>query len=138
MEKWEYVVKKEFGKLIDVNAWVDDFVYYISLCTEPEFIDTVDMQKHYYNKALQCLDNWVKYNTYLPKETVHRIADTLKYLAEMAITYSSDDEESDIELAEVIGAIYDLVEMAKIVSVINIWERVREKYGGFSIEHTTA
>ena len=132
------MVKKEFDMLVKVNAWIDDFVYYISLCTEPEFIDTVDMQERYYNKALQCLDNWVRYNTYLPKETVHRIADTLKYLAEMAIAFSNDDDVSDIELTEVIGAIYDLAEMAKIVSVINIWEKVREKYKDFSIEHTTA
>ena len=137
MVQWQYIVKKEFAELIAVNAWLDDFVYYISACTEPDFIDTIDMQDRYYRKALECLDKWVHYNKYLPKDTVQRIANTLKYLAELAIVFANEESE-EIELAEILRSISDLAEFARIVSIISVWEKVREKYMDVSIDHTIA
>ena len=138
MEMCGYIVKKEFGKLIDVNALLDDFVYYISVCTDIDIIDARDDQEYYYNKALECLNKWVQYNTFLPKHTLQTVAESLKQLAETTLELSKNSEECDIELTETIRAIYDLAEFAKIVSVILHWEKVREKYQDVSIDCTTA
>ena len=51
MDRMKQIVEMVFKDVIAINAWLDDFWYYINVCTEPDFIDTLDMQRHYFDKA---------------------------------------------------------------------------------------
>ena len=70
----------------------------------------------------------------MPPKSKHIIVQSLRDLAELAIAFT-DDERDDCTLVEILNAIYNLVEVAKIISYIEVWEKIRAKYVDSSIAH---
>ena len=127
MDWIEYVVHKEFKDMIEQNALLSDSLDYII-----EALDFVDSHRRdlaliEFSRAKELVKMWQDRYTYLPDKTKRAIATGLLTLYER-IEELSYVEDSEFEIDELIAASYDLIELAKIISVIKHWEKIRHKY----------
>mgnify|MGYP000070609486 CR=1 FL=1 len=126
-------IKKQFEDVIKCNAWLDDFVYYISLCKDIDLGLDEQEETLFFERALTCLAKWQVFNKYLPKHMADNFACMLKEIAKEIIAL--DKYEDDLQISELFCALNTIAEIAKILSYAKVWEDAKINIECFSIAH---
>lgn len=126
MDRLKYIVKREFGDIIRQNSWLDDSLDFLFEALDHLDRHEYDLAMHKRDRAKQSIDIWYKACTCLPEKTKRAIAEGLKLIYD-EIFDLSHEPENEPEVDELITASYELIELAKMVSIIARWEKIRDK-----------
>jgi len=126
MHELKRIVDMEFKDIIRQNAWLDDSLDFLL-----EAIDCYDrgedtLAEFKLSKAKQSIGIWLEKCKCLPDRIKQTVADTARLLIERVWSMHGNIED-ELKATELIQALYELIETAKIVCVIARWEKIREK-----------
>jgi len=126
MDRLKFIVEREFKDMIEQNSWLDSFWDYLDKAVE-YLSDGYEAKANYYAvKAKMALDFWLRNYRYLPEKTKHDIAESLLHIMD-TIKDIIDSDIYSLNVDELMRACYELIELAKIVSIIAQWEKIRDK-----------
>jgi len=126
MHELKRIVDMEFKDIIRQNAWLDDSLDFLLEAIDHLGRGENSLAEFKLSKAKQSIGIWLERCKCLPNRIKQTVADTAYLLIEKAWDINTNTHD-ELKVDELIQALYELIETAKIVCVIARWEKIREK-----------